>query len=269
MTVTPDEVEAFQRDGAVCIRGVLSPDEVEVAHRGVARVLTDLGLLALEAARPDDPGRFVEDFRRWQDVPEIEAIARSPRLGEIAGRLMGAQRVRLHHDHVLVKEPGTRQRTPWHQDLPYYDVEGTQLCSAWIPLDPVPRGSSLEVVAGTHLGPWYLPRTFKDGEAKWFPEGSLAELPDIDGDPDRWPVLSWQLEPGDAIVFHVLALHAAGGVPGPDRRRVVSIRLAGDDVVRAPRPWRTSPPFPELGGVPAGTPLDGPLFPVVWERAAG
>ena len=28
---------------------------------------------------------------------------------------MGSQTVRLHHDHLLVKEPGTTLRTPWHQ----------------------------------------------------------------------------------------------------------------------------------------------------------
>lgn len=31
-------------------------------------------------------------------------------------------------------------------------------------------------------GPWLMPRTFLRGEARWFPEGSLAEQPDIDAD---------------------------------------------------------------------------------------
>jgi hypothetical protein len=44
----------------------------------------------------------------------------------------------------------------------------------------VPRESTLEFVAGSHLGPWLMPRTFMDSEARWFPEGSLADLPDID-----------------------------------------------------------------------------------------
>lgn len=41
----------------------------------------------------------------------------------MGGRLTGArsktitQSVRLYHDHLLVKEPGTRQRTAWHPDL--------------------------------------------------------------------------------------------------------------------------------------------------------
>ena len=114
-----------------------------------------------------------------------------------------------------------------------------------------------------------MPRTFLDGQAKWFPDGSLAELPDIGADPERFPILSWALEPGDAVFFHMLALHSAGGFTGPGRRRVLSLRFLGDDMVYAPRRWTTSPPFPGLEDeLPPGVALDHPLFPVLW-RAQG
>ena len=177
---------------------------------------------------------------------------------------MGSQRVRLFHDHVLVKEPATRQPTPWHQDQPYYNVDGRQACSLWMPVDPVDRESTLEFVAGSHLGPWLMPRTFMDSEAKWFPEGSLEELPDVEGDRDAFEILAWELEPGDAVYFHMLTLHAAGGATR--RRRALSVRFLGDDVTHAPRPWKTSPDFPGLADeLPAGAPMEHPLFPVVWE----
>ena len=32
--------------------------------------------------------------------------------------------------------------------------------------------------------------------------------------PDEFRVIGWELEPGDAVFFHMLTLHAAGGVPG-------------------------------------------------------
>jgi ectoine hydroxylase-related dioxygenase (phytanoyl-CoA dioxygenase family) len=138
----------------------------------------------------------------------------------------------------------------------------------WFPVDPVPRSSSLEVIAGSHRGPWYMPRSFLDGQAKWFPDGALAELPDLAADPERYRVLAWALEPGDAVFFHMLALHGAAGVDGPDRRRVLSVRFLGDDMVHAPRPWTTSPPFPGLEHeLAAGAPMDHPLFPVLWQRA--
>ena len=82
-------------------------------------------------------------------------------------------------------------------------------------------------------------------------------------------ILGWALEPGDVIAFHMLALHASAGVDGDRRRRVFSLRVLGDDMVHAPRAWVTSPPFPGLADrLPAGAPMDDPLFPVLWEQAA-
>ena len=177
--------------------------------------------------------------------------------------------MRLYHDHMLTKEPGTRQRTPWHQDQPYYNVDGSQNCSFWMPVDPVSRDSTLEFVAGSHRGPWLMPRTFMDDEAKWFPEGSLADLPDVEADRDAFPILGWALEPGDAVVFHMLTLHAAGGVAGDRRRRAFSLRFLGDDVrtrrARG-RPRRSSRACRRL---PAGAPMEHPLFPVLGELLCG
>jgi hypothetical protein len=34
-----------------------------------------------------------------------------------------------------------------------------------------------------------MPRSFLDDQARWFPEGALAELPDVDGRPGEFPVL--------------------------------------------------------------------------------
>ena len=259
----------FWRGGAVCVRGAFSADDIEAARAAIEANLADLSPLAKRASSDDD-GAFVEDFRSWDRIPEMEAFIRDSPAAALAGALMGATTVRLFHDHVLVKEPGTRQRTPWHQDLPYYNVAGNQNVSLWLPVDPVPRESTLELVAGSHRGPWYMPRTFLDGEAKWFPDGALAELPDIEGDPERYPILARALEPGDAVFVHMLMLHGAGGAleAGP-RRRVLSVRFLGDDMVHAPRPWTTSPPFPGLEDeLPDGAALDHPLFPVLWERAA-
>jgi ectoine hydroxylase-related dioxygenase (phytanoyl-CoA dioxygenase family) len=166
---------------------------------------------------------------------------------------------------MLTKEPGTRQPTPWHQDQPYYNVDGRQNVSFWIPVDPVNRESTLEFVAGSHLGPWLMPRSFMDAQAKWFPEGTLADRPNIEAAREAFPILGWELQPGDAVCFHMLTLHGAPGVTGTHRRRVFSVRFLGDDMTHAPRRWRTSPEFPGLREeLPAGAPMDHALFPVLW-----
>jgi ectoine hydroxylase-related dioxygenase (phytanoyl-CoA dioxygenase family) len=255
---------AFARDGVACVRGVLTPDELTSAARAIEAVLADPGPAAQVASNPDDPGSFTEDFCRWREIGEIEALARHSAVPGIAAALMSTPQVRFYHDHVLVKEGGTRQRTPWHQDQPYYNVAGRGV-SAWIPVDAVPEAGCLELVAGSHLGPWLMPRTFLDGQARWFPEGSLAELPDIEAERASFDIRRFELQPGDAIFFDFLTMHGAPGFPFPGRRRVLSLRYLSDEARHAPRRWRTSPPFDGLAAeLPSGAVLDHPLFPVVW-----
>ena len=263
--VAADVVDAFRRDGVVLLRDVLTPGQVETLAAGVERNLADLGPLGMNATRPGEPGAFVEDFRNWQRIPEYAAAIAGSRLPEIAGALTGARTVRLFHDHLLVKEAGTLDRSPWHQDQPYYPIDGSQTVSFWIPLDPVARPSTLEFVAGSHAeGRWYMPRSFVKGTPMVFDEGALEEIPDVEADRDAWPIVGWEMRPGDAVAFNMLTIHAAAGSPA--RRRAFSLRLVGDDVRWAPRPHRTSPPFPELEGVlAAGDPLEHELFPVLWQ----
>ena len=259
-----DAAAAFARDGVACVRSVLDPAEVALAAGAIDEVLARPGPLAQVASAPGDPGAFTEDFCRWREVPGIERLARHSRAAAVAAALMGTSQVRFYHDHVLVKEGQTRQRTPWHQDQPYYNVDGPGV-SAWIPVDPVPEDGCLELVACTHRGPWLMPRTFLLGEARWFPEGSLAELPDIDADRSAFDIRRFSLEPGDAVFFDFLTVHGAPGFPHPGRRRVLSLRYLSAEARHAPRAWRTSPPFDGLAGqLPAGAPMDHPLFPVVW-----
>ena len=193
---TPEVIQAFARDGAVRLPGLLNADEVALLRGGIDANIAAPSPRAKVASRPDDPGFFIEDFCCWQDNEAYRRVITESPLAAAAGLLMHSRQVRLYHDHMLTKEPGTRQRTPWHQDQPYYNVEGRQNVSFWIPVDPVRRHSTLEFVAGSHLGPWLMPRTFMDSQAKWFPEGSLADLPDIEAARERFPIIGWPVASG-------------------------------------------------------------------------
>src|SRR3954453_11687228 len=237
--------EHYRRDGACVVRGLLDPDEVERLRAGVDENLAAPSERAIEGGGGAGSGRFFEDFRNWERIGPYEAVVRESRIGEVAARLMGSRTARLHHDHLLVKEPGTTIRTPWHQDQPFYNVDGSDTVSLWIPLDPVPRESTLEFVAGSHApGTWYMPRSFFDDRALVFEEGAFEEGPAVEAARAAHTILGWALEPGDAVAFNMLTLHAAAG--SRNRRRAFSVRLVGDDVRFAARPHATSPAFPEL-----------------------
>ena len=97
--------------------------------------------------------------------------------------------------------------------------------------------------------------------------GSFESIPDIDSNRDKYEILSWDMEPGDCIVFHFKKVHS--GKWNPDRairRRAFSSRWIGDDAVFSARPGETSPPFPALKSFKQDDPLDHPLFPICWEE---
>ena len=236
---------------------------------GIDANLEALSPRAKIASNPSDPGLFVEDFCNWAENEHYRRFIWESPLAAVAASLTGSRAIRLFHDHMLTKEAGTRQPTPWHQDQPYYNIEGRQNVSFWVPVDPVSRAATLEFVAGSHRGPWLMPRAFMSAEAKWFPQGTLAELPDIDSHRDEYRILGWDVEPGDVVAFQMLTLHAARGVERGRRRRVFSLRLIGDDIRHAPRNWVTSPDFAELAAeLPAGAPMEHRRFPVLWPDAA-
>ena len=177
---------------------------------------------------------------------------------------MTSQKVNLFHEHILVKEPGTLDRTPWHHDQPYYCVNGNDTCSLWIPLDPVPKATCVQFIAKSHKwGRWFTPTKFVGVEYAQKDEG-FESMPDIDANITNYDLLSWELEPGDCIAFNFLTVHGApGNISGTSRRRAFAARFTGDDATFTRRVGQMSPPFPELS-LNQGDRLDSTTFPVLF-----
>ena len=268
--VTDDDVAAFARDGAVCLRQAFDRQWLSTLGHGVEKNFADPGPDHTVYTPDGQPGGFYDDYCNWQRIDEYRDFVLHSPAAEIAARLTRSGSARIYHEHVLVKEPGTREVTPWHHDLPYYGVNGDQLCSIWLPLDPVPKSACPEFLAGSHAtGKLYYPRQFidhNDYPSTRAPGGAEAfeTLPDIDASRAQHEILSWDLAPGDCIVFHMRTVHGAPATTGlRTRRRGFSTRWLGDDARFATRPWTTSPPYREVDLKP-GDPMDHPSFPVVW-----
>jgi ectoine hydroxylase-related dioxygenase (phytanoyl-CoA dioxygenase family) len=267
--VGDDTVEAFQRDGAAVLRGALDAEWIERLAHGVEHNRTHPSEWSHWYTHPDQSIGFWADYVTWPKVDPYRQTVFGSGLAEAAATLMRSPTVRFFHEHVLVKEPGAQERTPWHHDQPYYPIDGDQNVSMWIALDPVPTRAALRFLAGSHRwGRWFIPRKFID-HTPYGPEAGRYEyLPDVDSliaaDPDHHRVLSFATEPGDVIVFHYRTLHDAPGNPSAHTsRRAVSLRWIGADATWAHRPWPVSPPFDD-GPQQAGAPIaDDPRFPLV------
>ena len=255
--VTEADITTYRADGVVLLRGLFA-DHVETLRAGVARNMAAPGPYASNNDKPGETGRFFDDYCNWQRIPEFRAVIEGSDVAQVAGALMQSQHVQLFHDHVLVKEPGTSMATPWHQDGPYYFVEGRQTVSFWSPLDAV-REATLRCVAGSHLWPRDVVPTRWVSEAAFF-EGDYMPVPDPDAEGMR--IVEFDMEPGDAVAFHFRTLHGARGNRSDSRRRAFSLRLVGEDARYVARPGPTSPPFPGHG-MEAGQRLRSDWFPVL------
>jgi len=268
--VSDADLAAYARDGAVCLRGAFAPGWLEVLAGGIEREMAAPCGIAKDYTPEGGPGRFFGSLAMWRGVPEFEDFVRRSPAAAIAARFISADAVAFYHDHLLVKEPGTRDPTPWHHDQPYYPIDGAQVVSLWLTLDPVDRATSVEFVAGSHRwGRWFAPRFFKDGEQYYEDDGrAFEETPDIDAARGEHRILGWAMEPGDCIAFHWLTLHGAPGNATQNRRRGYATRWMGEDARYAARPGEISPNLTGHGLAP-GDPAACEMFPVVWRRRAG
>lgn len=260
--ISDADIDTYRRDGVVLIRGLFA-DHVETLRSGIECNMAEPGTYAAENLNPGEDGRFWDDYCNWQRIPEFETVIRESPAAVVAADLMGSDAVQVFHDHVLVKEPGTSKPTPWHQDGPYYFVEGEQTISFWSPLDPVAE-ASLRLVAGSHRWPRpVLPKRWL-ADTTFYPDPD-AYMPVPDPDAEGMEIREWAMQPGDAVAFDFRTLHGARGNESPCRRRAFSLRLVGDDARYVERPGRTSPPFPGHGMQP-GDRLREDWFPVIWRR---
>ena len=259
--VTAQTILDFQRDGAVLIKGLLR-DQVASLAAAVADNMAAPSPFERSYKPADGSAMFFQDYCNWQTFDGYRRAITETVMAEAAALLMQSRSARIFHEHVLVKEPGSSMRTPWHQDQPYYLVEGRQSVSFWVPLDPVPREIALEFVAGSHRwGRDFRPDRF-NGTALYDNDASDA-VPDIEAERGRFDVVGWAMEPGDAVAFDFRCLHGAPANTTTNRRRAVSFRWVGDDAVFAKRKGKTSPPFPHLV-FEDGARFEGPDFPILW-----
>lgn len=258
----PEDAATYQSDGVVLVRGLFA-DHIDTLRAGVERNLADPGPYASENKRDGETGRFFDDYCNWTRIPEFREVIETSPAAAVAGDLMGSDRVQMFHDHVLVKEPGTSMATPWHQDGPYYFVEGRQTVSFWSPLDAVSE-ATLRCVRGSHRWQKEVLPTRWVSEEGFFPDqGQYMPIPDPDA--EGMDVAEWEMQPGDAVAFDYRTLHGARGNRSSARRRAFSLRLVGDDARYVERPGRTSPPFPGHDMRP-GQHLREDWFPVIWRR---
>ena len=241
--ITEREIAEFERAGVICLRRLFSEGWIATLRNAVdRRAATSAKHQSKRAAHYS----FTELFMWKEDAAFRSFVFESP-AAAIAARLLRSRSVRFYFDQIFSKEPGMLAPSPWHNDQPFYPIQGSQICSIWLALDEVTRESSgLEYLAGSH---------------RW-PTGREIDAARIESERATLEMLTWDMQPGDCLVHHGLTIHGAGGNSTLDkRRRALATRWIGDDVVYRVREGSHRPLC--VPGAKTGDPLPKAQFPEV------
>ena len=252
----------FQNNGVVLLKKIIDQKWIEELRKGIEYNFQNPSEYKCVYEEVDDKEIFYDDYCNWQRIKEYKNFIFNSNIAKIAGLLMQSNKVNLFHEHVLIKEKGSKKRTPWHQDQGYYCVQGKDNVSIWIPLDKIGINSSMEFILGSHK--WnktFLPTKFK-GHDYDHKDEEFEKIPDIENNRDKYQIISYECDVGDAIAFNYATIHAAYGNNSENRRRAFSIRFTGDDARYIQRKGEMSPPFPNIN-LKNDEVLDSETFPVL------
>lgn len=266
--ITQQEMQTFEEDGVVCLRGLFDPDWCKRMYDASISYMDSGQGRVRVVDRPDETGKFYSNVFMCGSDPDFLAFRNESPAAEIAATLMKSAEARFWYDQLFIKEPTTVAPTQWHHDLPFWPFTGNDVISIWLALTPVTKESSgLQYLKGSHKwDKFYRPATPDDDPA--FANPDLEPCPnfsDREDDPSL-TFLSWDMEPGDCICHHPLTVHGAGPNKSQTQRRVgLSIRFFGDDARYDPKPYTVK--LPADPACAAGEyPADDTLFPVIWRR---
>jgi len=197
--VSFDERLRFLRDGVVCLRGIVSPEWIELARDGIEQRRDGL----------------------------LQRVVSESGASEIAGQLTVTRRLRWICDQLLFdKDVSAATATPWHQDMSCGLADSHRIVHLWMPVDHMPRETAPEVVRGSHLWKTGYRIAGQSGEAP------AIELPDIESNRGAFDIVGYEVDPGDVVAFNHRALHHSGPVMSfGEKHRAFAILCADDELL--------------------------------------
>ena len=264
--ITDEHRADYARDGVVCLRGMFDQEWIARLRRVADRVIADPEKFGVIGPSQGDTMTSV-CFVNRTDADVRDFVLNSP-AAEITGRVIGAREIRLYHDHLFHKPPHSPKIMQWHVDATAWPVTGEMAPNIWLALTPTnAENGRVEFVAGHHRycvdnGISY---GFRADQA-----GGLCPNFESRRDDPNTRFVTWDLEPGDALLFHPSTPHFSKGNDSASQHRTgIALRLFGDDVRWNPLDYKAR--IPGVDRLTPGERPSGEFFPVLWtdpERAA-
>lgn len=270
-TLPEQAAQDFAEHGVALLRQAIAPRWVDKLRVGMEKHLANPTARQRVWARDERGPICIYDNQAWRQIAEYREFVEQSPIAEIAARTMGAERINFFYDAIFVRVRDAQFRTPFHQDEPYWSVRGFNTCSIWMPLVAVEKQSALELVRGSHR--WqqnfhqkdFSELTQDERDRHAAADATRAAFPDIDGDRDRYDIVSWAMEPGDCVAFNARTIHGGSGRLARGRElKVFNTQWLGDDVRVCFRPEGMDPDHSQVmteWGLKPGDRIGTELYP--------
>jgi hypothetical protein len=249
-SLTEDQVEELHRRGFITLRSFLSPEEMNTSFPAIRDYIENShqDISSAERAMGLTPRKIVCSL---EDAPQSVAdFIMSPRLGELAARLLDVEAVRILQFTGFFK-PGGGTPTPWHQDLSYIPLNTAKSLTIWIPLtDLTPEMADLQFAEGSHL---------------------FGQLDSRVAETQFSLVRNGAMQMGDVSVHMGWVLHCSTTNTSTTLRQAIAISYYADGArieVRGKSPFIQKFLDKYFAGLAPGDLAEGPLTPVAFRRNA-
>jgi ectoine hydroxylase-related dioxygenase (phytanoyl-CoA dioxygenase family) len=207
-----------------------------------------------------DPARVLfHALGAWRIAPGFHDVLWNPACTVPASQLLGGA-VRFWHDQLFCKPARHGGVVSWHQDYSYWTrTQPMAHLTCWIGLDDTDESNGCM---------WYVP-----GSHRW----DLLPITGLAGDMDairqvltdeQWAALlnpvPIELKRGEASFHHPLMVHGSRENRTDRQRRATVINMCRDGV----QSMSDQPLLDGVPVVPAGQPLDGRFFPLLYDPSA-
>jgi phytanoyl-CoA hydroxylase len=228
MSVTPQQLEQYRRDGYLVYEGLFRPEEVAALLERLEELVLEqiprpagvrmqiepaVGRGEASASSPLEALRKVEGLVEHDE--RFGALARDPRILDVMEALIGPD-IKLFRDALMMKPPRHGSAKPYHQDSAYWSIDPPDLVSVWMALDDATlENGCMRVIPGSHE--WGI-----------LEHQHLADFQVDEAKLDTSNEVSVPLKAGGCLFFHSKLLHATApnDSPYPRRSMIVSAMSA-------------------------------------------
>lgn len=211
VVVSKDQIDTFNKDGLILIKKALNSKQVHLGREAIAESILNPGPHAeflgekdtklsskdlqegngneIDLALPDHYSNWLLFQDQYSSVrcEKMKQFIQESKVAKIAAKIMQSTTAAFIYDHVICKvqsnlSDSSSSSIPWHQDLPYWNFDGKQIVSVWIPFDEMSASTSKDVlsfVIGSHTWGLFRPKHFVDGTPYDGTE-HMDDMPDIE-----------------------------------------------------------------------------------------